>query len=466
MGVFESVFLIPLNLSVPALGQGGSVWSAPLVVVFFAAFAAALLGVAIGEKRIARRRDPNRSDALRMRGATAAMLVGMLGMLAGSLNGDLLAVSLCGAAAEGTGAALCLVGFMGHLSKLLPDIAASMLCMALAMATVVLLAAGSIGSSWFIAGHIALVALAGAGWCFGLRNTPASARVTDPTSEVWGQYEKGHTGLATVQLALFASYGLLVVSAGSMRVAEGGDLLLLQTGVPGAVTLGGAAIYAIALAALMLLYGSRRALSVSRSARVVLVITGLSAFCIAYVPSLSFVAECLVLSALVYWSQVFLLMALPIMRSGVRSVGVAVGLPYAFLSLAAGLAAPLSRYLMEGVGIPVALFGATVLAMIVLCCCIRQAEPHFASSQQTAPQFLGDLAPEDAARFAPAIMRYGLTAREADVLPLLAGGLPATAIAEQLCISVPTVNSHIRHIYAKMDVHGREGLVAKLGERK
>lgn len=51
-----------------------------------------------------------------------------------------------------------------------------------------------------------------------------------------------------------------------------------------------------------------------------------------------------------------------------------------------------------------------------------------------------------------------LTAREAEVLELLAARRSALEIAETLHVSVATVNSHRRHIYEKLGVHSRREL--------
>jgi DNA-binding CsgD family transcriptional regulator len=57
-----------------------------------------------------------------------------------------------------------------------------------------------------------------------------------------------------------------------------------------------------------------------------------------------------------------------------------------------------------------------------------------------------DAAPEDTG---------GLTARELDVLRLLADGLTNREIGERLFISPKTVGAHVAHVFEKLDVHSR-----------
>lgn len=49
----------------------------------------------------------------------------------------------------------------------------------------------------------------------------------------------------------------------------------------------------------------------------------------------------------------------------------------------------------------------------------------------------------------------GLTAREVEVLRLVAQGLPDTQVAERLVISPRTVNTHLKSIYGKIQVSSR-----------
>ena len=55
--------------------------------------------------------------------------------------------------------------------------------------------------------------------------------------------------------------------------------------------------------------------------------------------------------------------------------------------------------------------------------------------------------------------RYLLSRREAEVLFLLAKGRNAAFIQEKLFISEGTARTHMRHIYAKLNVHSQKELM-------
>lgn len=57
----------------------------------------------------------------------------------------------------------------------------------------------------------------------------------------------------------------------------------------------------------------------------------------------------------------------------------------------------------------------------------------------------------------------GLTAREGEILLLMARGLRLAQIADELSISSNTVKTHIRHVYAKLGIGSRKELLALLG---
>ena len=58
----------------------------------------------------------------------------------------------------------------------------------------------------------------------------------------------------------------------------------------------------------------------------------------------------------------------------------------------------------------------------------------------------------------------GLSRREAEILPLALKGRTGERIAAEFYISKSTVDTHLRRIYQKCGVHGRQELI-DLGER-
>jgi DNA-binding NarL/FixJ family response regulator len=56
---------------------------------------------------------------------------------------------------------------------------------------------------------------------------------------------------------------------------------------------------------------------------------------------------------------------------------------------------------------------------------------------------------------------YDLSEREKEILALLVDGLSKKQIAENIFLSHHTVDSHIRNIYAKLEVHSRSSAISK-----
>ena len=56
--------------------------------------------------------------------------------------------------------------------------------------------------------------------------------------------------------------------------------------------------------------------------------------------------------------------------------------------------------------------------------------------------------------------QFGLTARETEVFELLARGRTSLIIQEKLVLSHNTVKTHVRHIYAKLDIHSQQELIS------
>ena len=57
----------------------------------------------------------------------------------------------------------------------------------------------------------------------------------------------------------------------------------------------------------------------------------------------------------------------------------------------------------------------------------------------------------------------GLTAREEDILLLVAQGMTLGQISRELYIGSNTVKTHMKHLYQKLDVHSRDEVFALLG---
>jgi LuxR family maltose regulon positive regulatory protein len=62
---------------------------------------------------------------------------------------------------------------------------------------------------------------------------------------------------------------------------------------------------------------------------------------------------------------------------------------------------------------------------------------------------------------APSPLIEPLSPREAEVLRFLRGPLSMPEIARELYVSVNTIRTHVKHIYAKLDVHARSEAVAR-----
>lgn len=69
--------------------------------------------------------------------------------------------------------------------------------------------------------------------------------------------------------------------------------------------------------------------------------------------------------------------------------------------------------------------------------------------------------PQDAGRFLPSsgISYESLSAREKEVLRLLAGGMTNRGISEHLCISINTVETHRKKIMKKLDLHNLSDII-------
>jgi DNA-binding NarL/FixJ family response regulator len=69
-------------------------------------------------------------------------------------------------------------------------------------------------------------------------------------------------------------------------------------------------------------------------------------------------------------------------------------------------------------------------------------------------------------RFAPQQNDYGLSEREREILRLIVAGRTNKELAAELQLSIHTVDTYLRRIYTKLEVHNRSGAVAKAFREK
>lgn len=102
-----------------------------------------------------------------------------------------------------------------------------------------------------------------------------------------------------------------------------------------------------------------------------------------------------------------------------------------------------------------------VVMMVVVLACQIMLVMSFMLARRNLEENAGRSAPPLPLEHASTLIakRYMLTRREEEVLGLLAKGRTATRIAEELCISLSTVTTHMNHIYQKCDVHSKQQLL-------
>jgi DNA-binding CsgD family transcriptional regulator len=281
--------------------------------------------------------------------------------------------------------------------------------------------------------------------------------------EVLGTHDSAKGWRAAVMLGVCCALSTALVLCGEAAAADGtppwGTAAVL------------AAVCAGALAFVLGTQGAPRSFSLTSLFRVVFPPLGCAVLIEAFAPSWSLAAV-----GVGVWAQVGMGFAsMGIGAALVRSGGGA-GAPYgmgagpsvcrvvAFQALGAAAALALVPVGMDAGGVLVPLLACSVVAMVAFVECVPAFEPRFvgAASARPAPHAGGGAGLAEN-RYAPLVEHYGLTARESEVFSLLLDGSDAHGVSEALQVSRATVNSHIQHIYAKLGVHSRSELVARVG---
>ncbi len=124
-------------------------------------------------------------------------------------------------------------------------------------------------------------------------------------------------------------------------------------------------------------------------------------------------------------------------------------------------AEPLYGTVVEDLLFIVALAVAVGLLVLVMAVPSLLPVQHAASPEEERPENAQDdpVPYKEIAFYFLFGQKYGLTQREVEVLPLLAAGRNAKAVADELYVTQATAKTHLRNIYAKLDVHTQKDLV-------
>ena len=273
---------------------------------------------------------------------------------------------------------------------------------------------------------------------------PADSAVTKPSTLL----PFGHQLFVSI-LAFRVVYGFVVVTG----VTDGGLLTFGLAGVAFAVVL---------VCALCLKPGREMPSDALAGASLLVVVAGLLAFLVLG-PSGTAVAGTLMMAGAGCFEIMVYTLLIALARRNLNG-GVTV---LAWGLTMFGVGAVLGATLARAAG---ALYagGTAVLVAALLFCLVAYAviflhDFSFATtvSAVEAPDRVSapDLSTRLDARCDQVAAERSLTARETDVLKLLARGRNVAYIQEELVLARNTVKVHVRHIYAKLDVHSQQELI-------
>lgn len=168
--------------------------------------------------------------------------------------------------------------------------------------------------------------------------------------------------------------------------------------------------------------------------------------------SIAFMTDCL-----------FIIVLVTLCRQGICEPAVAFGLFRGCIQLGASTGTALAL-VWGSTGLP-------VLVLLQLAVCLCAFVPLVVvglenKMQALRPCGLVAATSDDCDPVGSVCERYRLSAREGEVIALLARGRSVPHIRETLGISKNTIETHIKHVYAKMDIHSKQELIDLLEQEK
>ena len=469
MGLCQSLMYIPFVLAPAGKGLGAQAWWDPVpTMVFFLALAATMLVDLVAARRGAARVINACTVSLPqvLCLTTGQLLLALQGLLETGSTGRL-AIACAGAALAGYATACAQLASARFLARLRPVKSFEVILAAQVPTAFVLLYALLSPSVWF---GVPLAAFAGVA-----RRAIAVAEDRLPFEALLAS-GAGTEQLGTSSFALTLRAGIVTgctVALDALAVFVARSWLDAAPKAAAEATVGGvevgvfAAVFAGVFVTVCLLGLATKTLSLTLVFRVTIPPIVAAAVLVAFAGGTSAVgiAVChvgtgLAAFAMVLLDQMVLLLTAGFMRANESASEVTAAAVRTCQFLGATVGAGLVPPLANVWGIVPTLFCAVAVLLVAFVVCIPTFEPRLVSPGNNAPEQLKGLDATGLRRYALVVSRFGLTAREAEVLSLLAKGADAAGIADRLVISLSTANTHIRHIYAKLGVHSRQEMLA------
>ena len=469
MGLCQALMYIPFLLGPAGKGLGSLLWWDPFITtVFFVAVALTMAVDGIAAKRgiAGVSRACNLATPQVGIFVVGQLLLVMQGLASeGSLR---LAVGCLGAAPCGFATACAQLSSARFLARLKPEKSFEVVLAAQPVTVAVILYALLSPGIWFGL-PLAVLPLVARACVVRTENClPFDALLT----AVRAPEQLGMTGSKANLRAGVVTGCTVILSA--LAIFVGRDWLeaagLAGAGVVSPVDLGCclAVLCAVFLAASLLCFANKT-IFMTQTFRVAIPPASLAAALAAFACgesavglTMSLVVILLSVFSLALLDQMVWVLTAGFMRANEMSSETVVATMRSFEFAGAAFGAGLVKPLVYAWGTVPTLFVAVAVLLGAFVICVPTFEPHLVSPGKEAPEGLRALAGEGAGRYAMLVSRFGLTAREAEVLALLADGADAAAVASQLVVSLSTANTHIRHIYAKLGIHSRQELMARL----